>query len=626
LTQTETIRQESAATRARRSARLRERRIALVSLFCALILFSATSAFFNRYRSFWSPDSGPRLAMIRNLMAHGDLIHLRYANADVDPFGVFHPLGLMDSRHLLDGSVVRLPDGRLTPQYPPLFPLLSTPPYRLFGWRGLTLIPLVCGACVVAMIYLLACRLELRSRALFPPLLALATPLILYSSVFWDHTAQILIASIGALLLLRSLQEGRMRFAAAAGAVLGFGLFFHELFAVLFAGLVLGAVVVSRLPEARRALAGLVAGFMPMLALWMAVNLRLYGVAGGPHLIAQRNLNRSADFWAMMAPGEVLRRLSLHTLGLDPPVAWIAAICLILAVAYFAGMAVRGKGYYAAPIACLLFAPVAAALLHGATWAEGLFEAAPLLAPAIAWPMGADRSDDAAPCAEIAFLRWSWVACVVFGVVVVLNPQQPGLWGDRYLLLLLPFAACLSAHALETMSAGIPLSWRAAVPVAAVCLAAASLYSAWLGLVAVRDRVAGFRDYNNKIIADRSQVLVFDKWYFGAHIVDRPASRLFLVRDTASEGAQFAAILDKLSVTEFTWVGTNDRSTLLALASAVGGLPNPFYPAGDVPAPGAGLRFVRRYAGASWTRLTPQPPSPQGKGELPAGLVALAQQ
>ena len=96
------------------SAPRRERLALFGCLLAFALLYLLMARQSLRMHAVWSPDAWARFAMIRNWQEQGNLIYLHYDNADVDPQGLFHPLGLLNQRHLVDGYIVHLPRGFCT--------------------------------------------------------------------------------------------------------------------------------------------------------------------------------------------------------------------------------------------------------------------------------------------------------------------------------------------------------------------------------------------------------------------------------------------------------------------------------------------------------------------------------
>jgi len=147
--------------------------------FCIVtVLFAVIALYLSSFHAFWSTDSAARFVMVQNFVEHGSLIKLNYPSRPLDPAGEINPY----SYYLLH----RAHD--FVPQYEPLFPLLSTLPYRIFGFFGLTIIPLLSGIGTVYLIYLTTKLLDLKLAPYVPLAVGLGTPVIVYSVVFWDHS------------------------------------------------------------------------------------------------------------------------------------------------------------------------------------------------------------------------------------------------------------------------------------------------------------------------------------------------------------------------------------------------------------------------------------------------------
>ena len=547
-----------------------ERLFIAALLLAALAIYLAAGERLGRSDAFWSPDMGARWAMIRS-WRHGDsLVYIPYANADVDPSGQFHPLGLLTPQHLIDGHALRL-RRRFCTQFPPLFPLLCAWASRLPAGRCLTLVPCVTGVLAVWAVYLLAWRLRLRSRLLVATALAFATPVLIYAGLFWDLNVQILICAVSSLLLLGALQTGRFRLAAASGACLGFGIFFHELFGLMFAALLAGSIVVLKSAAGRRAVAGLAAGFLPMLAVWILTNCLIYGLPLGPHLAVASNIRHSAVYAAQMSPANMGARALSQLFGLQPGQQGNLFPVLLLAVGWAICSAIGRKAAPGAPLFLALIAPIALAWLMRADLAFGLFQATPLLWAALAWP-GRERLDegcpdaDPAPDAATLFRRWILAAWLLFLAVVAVNPQDPGLnWGSRYMLTTLPWGAVLAACALESAFSNTRGFLRAGAPAAAAALIAVGVLANVRGMREIESETAGFAnlalEYNTP-----AQAVVFGSWDWAGHPKADPPPHLFLVRDPATEGESFLSILDRLSISEFTFDGTPETFTQMRIA------------------------------------------------------------
>lgn len=400
-----------------------------------------------RTHGFWSPDSAVRYLQVEGLLASGyrDL-SVPYPAEALDPGGRYFPLG--GWFHFQRG-------GRFYLSYPPYFSMLSGPLFRLLGFGGLLVIP---ALSVLATVWISYGVVRSRVPHLAWPsaaVLGLATPLLVYGVVFWDHSLAVLLAT-GALALLGGDVEeasgGTWRL-VGAGALIGLGMWFRNEMYPLAAAIVIAWVVAHR-PAFRR-VAPLAAGIAgPACAVW-ALNARFFGSPfgwkghdlattriGG---VAQASSNgvSGAAAWATDKFGNAYYQLfspDFYAYN-APAVAW----GLALAGAILLGMVLLRSGVRrrssALALAGLTVAVGASLLVVSArTMVSGLLPAAAVVALA------------AFAGARARWERFLWTVIALFAVAVILTGTHGGLqWGPRYLLPVLP-----------------PLIWLAAVGVARI--------------------------------------------------------------------------------------------------------------------------------------------------------------
>jgi hypothetical protein len=144
----------------------------------------------------WSPpDEGAKLLQLQNLRLENGRFacDIAYVGRELDP-----QLQFTQTRQLF----LRVHDGKLhyTSSRLPLFPLLTLPLFRWFGYYGLYLLPAIGGAISGVLALLLLNRKDrLISMWL---LIAFASPIFVYSTLFWEHTLAISVVLAGAWLAL----------------------------------------------------------------------------------------------------------------------------------------------------------------------------------------------------------------------------------------------------------------------------------------------------------------------------------------------------------------------------------------------------------------------------------------
>ena len=127
--------------------------------------------------------------------------------------------------------------------FPFTFPLVTAPFHKLFGFRGLYIIPLLSTWALWFSFYAACRRLKLgRSiTAIALVLLIFAAPLSLYSSMYWEHTLAVALAFQGVALALVPPASGfSIRDAVISGSLIGLSVWFRPEFLCLVSIILLG--------------------------------------------------------------------------------------------------------------------------------------------------------------------------------------------------------------------------------------------------------------------------------------------------------------------------------------------------------------------------------------------------
>lgn len=534
------------------TAGARRRPVFALSLLCLAALYVGLSLSLSSFHAFWSPDSGARFAMIRSWQEHGRFVPLYYPPAGADPSGRLHPLAYF---------LFRSPHG-LSTMYQPLFPLLCGLAYRAFGFAGLSLLPVLCGLGTV-----IATRATARRIGLFPLWLPLvmgfATPLVLYSVIFWDHSALMLLAAWAGYWMLRAVQDGDLRPALVTGALLGVGLWVHELCLALFLATCLAALPLLRLR--RHIIGGLLLGFAPVSALWGFCNWILYGAVGGAHLganVFQNSQNHPFSLALILDPAGLANRTMLELFGAafsdyhDTLLPYIRIFAVTLASFTVVSWLSR-RLRPVMPILSLAIALMALALTLSADWVSGLFEGTPLLIPALAvpWSVGREAANTPAPPTAI-FFAWLSRTCWLFALFVLVDPITPGVdWGGRYLLPMLPLLVLLSAHALQRSLQDAPGGKRTAAA-ALVILVGISAACQVRGLQTVRLTMADNQALSTQVGRLNTPVLVTDSLWTGPNLMAAPLREPLLLIRSGADVSLLLSEMHRMNAHEFTYVGT----------------------------------------------------------------------
>jgi multisubunit Na+/H+ antiporter MnhB subunit len=231
------------------------------------VLYLAIAWFVLPPDAVWSPDEGAKWLQTHSLRVSDGRFRydIPYTGRDVDPDLSF---ALTDSpRELLSIQEASLYLRRI-----PLFPLLTQPLYAGLGPRGLYVLPALGGALICTLTLLLLAPAQRRLATWL--LLAFGSPVLIYATLFWEHTLAASFGMAAALLALRAGKLKSMRSALAwssAGLLLALGVYLRPEMALFAAVLLVAAGLVRRQARGGVALAAAVLGlavlaYLPMQA------------------------------------------------------------------------------------------------------------------------------------------------------------------------------------------------------------------------------------------------------------------------------------------------------------------------------------------------------------------------
>jgi hypothetical protein len=199
----------------------------VVYTLVALTVYLWVAWLFLAPEGLWSPDEGAKLLQMFNLRLedHRLVYNIAYSGQNFDP-------GLRFAYPDLTYGLLSLNGGLLYFRRLPIFPLLVKPLFHFWGIYGLYLLPVIGGAAIAAL-----------SLKLYPPkkkyfktwlLISFASPVFIYSVIFWEHT---LATSFALFALLLAMQAGPLEQAARRPKKLSW----------ILAGVLLGGSVYLRL-------------------------------------------------------------------------------------------------------------------------------------------------------------------------------------------------------------------------------------------------------------------------------------------------------------------------------------------------------------------------------------------
>jgi len=435
---------------------------ALAVLALCAAAFVAAAFLLNREGGFWSPDSALRYVQVESLLRSGFRdASVPYPAAELDPAGRFFPASAWFHFRR---------EGRDYLSYPPYFPAASAVPYRIFGHYGLIALPVLGGLLAVWATAAALRRLAPELAAWGAAAVGLATPLLVYSGLFWDHSLAAALAAgafaFAAVTLARG-EEAPPRALLAAGALLGLGFWLrNEMY--LLAAAVGMAWFATCAPRQRAGVVPLAVGAaLAALPAWL-MNLRLFGhpmgwkapglVAGRSAEVAQAVTGTGTAGWLAERGANlyhVLFALDFATIFADapgiPPQAVTAGLLVggfLVAAAWLFRAGVRRQAQRLLAAGALAAAAGVLLAVSGRTPLAGLLPTVPLVV-LVALPARWHR-----------WQRFVAVAGAAYVTAVVVAGSHAGLqWGPRYLLPVVPPLVWLAAVAVRDARAAAPALW-----------------------------------------------------------------------------------------------------------------------------------------------------------------------
>ncbi|HYP40958.1 MAG TPA: hypothetical protein VEX13_11420 [Chloroflexia bacterium] len=183
-------------------------------------------------------DTGAKYLQVRNLRLTPTGLDwsINYPARSLDPgleFVPFHP-----RQHEIDDK------GHIHLQWPIFLGLLTRIPWKVMGFWGLYLVPLLAGLGTLWASYRLALAVGVPRKAawLAVPLVGLATPISIYSLLFFEHTLASMLVTLSLLAAVTGIKSDThaMRTIALSGALLAVAIYFRSELYIL--ALVMGLV------------------------------------------------------------------------------------------------------------------------------------------------------------------------------------------------------------------------------------------------------------------------------------------------------------------------------------------------------------------------------------------------
>jgi hypothetical protein len=426
--------------------------------------------------------------------------------------------------------------GELHMAWPALFPLVVYPFHRAFGWFGIFVLPIACGALSVWMTGVIADRIRPGTGWMAALLVAVATPVLVYSTLYWEHTIALAL-ELGALLLVMNFATKPRRWAlVAAGAMAGLGAAGFRGDVALFAASAFGAVFLLTRGRERWFVPPLVSlGFAIGCAPGALLNLVLNGHVSPPNAVNNT------------PPPSLAYLRSVHFVGIVPHIlvgktvpeamAWQTTIAAaVLALAFYATRRRHGR--------VLLVVLLGAAVVLGVTSLRELdasgaaFHGCLAICPVLA--LGLLQSDapltvESRSAKRVVILTVAFLLSLVAMAIGVAYPEGWASdhnleWGPRYWLAVFPLMAVLVAvnhdafiGAFRAEPKAVVWRWLAGGVAVGLLLVSADLV--WIGMARIR-RLLVDQDGIRKVLREhRDDVLLSDTFGVSALVPEDFARR-----------------------------------------------------------------------------------------------------
>lgn len=176
--------------------------------------------------------------------------------------------------------------------FPFTFPTVTAPLYALFGFWGLHLLPLVSTWALWLTFYSLCRGLNVGKGVTTIALIALifASPITIYSGIYWEHNLAIALAFGGISWLVQKDWEDLSNLdMILSGFLIGFAVWFREELLCLVAGLFLLSFILlainlkQKLPVSRGKILLFLASLLLTVSLFFVLNIAIYGHPLGAH-------------------------------------------------------------------------------------------------------------------------------------------------------------------------------------------------------------------------------------------------------------------------------------------------------------------------------------------------------
>ena len=485
-----------------------------VSVFGVLILVTAAyllTFFVIEKRSFWIIDNEIKFVQ---LQAISDSNYTDYSiawpGAEVDPELAYQPMIF---------PFYSIQDGKIFASYSPVLPAVSAPLFKLFGYTGLYILPLICSVLMLVGLVKITevMGIEILGRSITVLVAGLCTPIWFYSAVFWGHNIAVCLCIWGIYFYLRFIKQGFVKHLICGSVLLALSIYFRDelyIFCAVLAAATLFYVPGKRIKTVLVIIITMAVSIIPLwLFQWKAIG-QPFGFHIGVHLFSFPGMSEH-----IVDRGRVLYTLFVRC----SPKVWFSLILVAPFVLTFLVNPKLSKKVFvlAVPFYCLVAMASFFFVMRGYFTSDS----------PLAWMLQANSLFVVSPILMLAFMRYKnpegnttessfvnliWLLCIFYVVVYSLVTPYAATegihWGNRLLLILYPLFAILAA---VNISRWLEISAsKFGLAVAVVILAILASFAAQLYSVNILHKKKDFTYRLNREIQKRPEsAIITDVWW-----------------------------------------------------------------------------------------------------------------
>jgi hypothetical protein len=215
---------------------------------------------------FWSVDEGGKFLYLQNILRTGDIkSDLVYLAREIDPQLNYVPFVYWAKQ-----------DAQIFSWWPVALSLISLPFYQLFGWIGLYILPAAAGSLCILFVGLITrhlCRESQWAGIAASSITGLATPILFYSTMFWEHTPSVALILAAFWIVLQNMDRGEHRWMILAGILASFSVYLRTELGTIVIALGIGMLWLRSWKSLFRFSAGLI----PTTLGWFLLNWLIMG-------------------------------------------------------------------------------------------------------------------------------------------------------------------------------------------------------------------------------------------------------------------------------------------------------------------------------------------------------------